>query len=1226
MKRLGMWKKRALVLGMIMVAAFLPTASSAKRTAPAGPTVVLPGLELVSKGNPQAASATAGALITKKDCTSADGRFVVFESSSDNLVVGQEEERGGNDIFLHDRVTQTTVLVTHAASSPVKAANDSSLVPSISTDGRYVVYWSFATDLVAGVTDANEGDPDVFLYDRVTATNTLVSHQAGDPNTTGESNSYDPAVSADGKFVAFTSAANNLVAGQTNGGASAGIFVWERETGNITLVSHAAGTPLTTADGLAFNPVLTGDGSAIAYLSNASNLVAGQTEDARRYDVFLWSRDTGASVLVNHSVSSPTTAANGQAGSLAMTADGRFITFQSAGTDLIATQVDPNQASFDVFVYERATGTNTLVSHRDGLPNTTGSATAIFPSISGDGRFIAYQSPAVDLTPSSDTNNTDDIFLWDRTTNTNRLITRTTAPVTSESANGRSFGARPSEDGSVVVFTSYATDLVPGQNAPSAGNVFRYDRVAGTTKIISHRPGASTTGGAGYSYLPLPSTDGAYVAFTSQSNDLVPQDNNSAADVMLYEDATGNITAASTTTAGTASLTPNGNSGSGRASADGRFVVFASESTNIVPGQSDANNRTDIFLRDRVADTMTLVSHAAGLPTQTAAGLSRAPVISADGRWVAFISQAPDIIAGAIDTTGFYDVFLYDRLANSSILVSHAAISPTLGALLGSETPGLSSDGRYLVYASDATDLVLGQSDANAGSDIFLFDRLDGSTRIVSHAAGAPNVTASDYSFAPAISPDGNSICYYSAALNLVSGQDNNLDSVQHLFVYDRASGTNQLIDHAAGSPLRTANGNAGSTVAEDPAVFSANGRVLAFVNSSTDLVPGQSDTNTRDDIFIFDRDTGVTTLASHIPGNAASTANSYSYSPSISADGNVVAYRSAASNLVAAQVDANSFQDVFAFNRTTGNNVLVSHVLGQPATAGNGASGDSPRVGPNAISPSGRWIAYRSSSTNLVADYADRNGINSDLYLFDTITGLNVLVSHAWDNGTDGGNGGTGDNQNTNGPIWSADSRWLVFGSAASDLIPGDSNLREDVFALPLINLLQPVSVQSVKTHGTAGTFGVDLPLAGTPGIECRSGGANDAHRIVLTFATPVTFAAANVSAGGGSVAGTSGNGTSQVTVDLINVGNAKTISVTLENANDGIDANDVTVPMSVLVGDSTASGSVNASDIGEVKAQSGSAVTTSNFRLDLNANGVVNSSDIGIAKSQSGTALDQP
>jgi Tol biopolymer transport system component len=140
---------------------------------------VPPQLELISKADPNQSSATAGALMTNQRCFSADGRYVVFESGSENLVDGQVDDHGTNDIFLHDRVTGSTVLVTHAAGSPTTAASDSSFVPSISADGRLVVYWSFASDIVAGQNDTNQTNPDVFLYDRVTGTNTLVSHIPG---------------------------------------------------------------------------------------------------------------------------------------------------------------------------------------------------------------------------------------------------------------------------------------------------------------------------------------------------------------------------------------------------------------------------------------------------------------------------------------------------------------------------------------------------------------------------------------------------------------------------------------------------------------------------------------------------------------------------------------------------------------------------------------------------------------------------------------------------------------------------------------------------------------------------------------------------------------------------------------------------------------------------------------------------------------------------------------
>jgi hypothetical protein len=161
-----------------------------------------------------------------------------------------------------------------------------------------------------------------------------------------------------------------------------------------------------------------------------------------------------------------------------------------------------------------------------------------------------------------------------------------------------------------------------------------------------------------------------------------------------------------------------------------------------------------------------------------------------------------------------------------------------------------------------------------------------------------------------------------------------------------------------------------------------------------------------------------------------------------------------------------------------------------------------------------------------------------------------------------------------------------------------------------------------SRKTHGSAGPFDIDLPLTGAPGIECRSGGASGDHQVVVTFAVPVTLSSANVSSGTGSLSSTTVSG-NQVFVNLTGVANAQTIAITLVNVNDGTNTGNVTIPMSVLLGDTTANGSVNSSDISQTKAQSGTVASSSNFRTDVTVNGLINSSDISTVKSKSGTAL---
>ena len=167
---------------------------------------------------------------------------------------------------------------------------------------------------------------------------------------------------------------------------------------------------------------------------------------------------------------------------------------------------------------------------------------------------------------------------------------------------------------------------------------------------------------------------------------------------------------------------------------------------------------------------------------------------------------------------------------------------------------------------------------------------------------------------------------------------------------------------------------------------------------------------------------------------------------------------------------------------------------------------------------------------------------------------------------------------------------------------------------------VMQLVSVVSRKSHANAGTFDVDLPVSGQAGIECRSGGATNDYTIVFTFTHNVTVQSANVS--GGSVTSFNVVGDS-VTVNLTNVPNAQTITVTLGQVNDGTNTSDVEAAMSVLIGDTTGNGAVNSSDIAETQSQSGQPVTVDNAREDVTINGVINSSDISLVQAESGTAL---
>ena len=161
-----------------------------------------------------------------------------------------------------------------------------------------------------------------------------------------------------------------------------------------------------------------------------------------------------------------------------------------------------------------------------------------------------------------------------------------------------------------------------------------------------------------------------------------------------------------------------------------------------------------------------------------------------------------------------------------------------------------------------------------------------------------------------------------------------------------------------------------------------------------------------------------------------------------------------------------------------------------------------------------------------------------------------------------------------------------------------------------------------SAKVHGINNRFDIDLPYLGPPGIECRTGGATNAHRVIITFAAPITYNSAAVTSGTGMISSTAING-KKVTINLRGVANAQNITMTLFGVNDGTNSGDISVSMGMLLGDTNGNRAVNSSDISQTKAQSGHAVTAQNFREDVSANGLINSSDISVVKSKSGTGL---
>lgn len=412
---------------------------------------------------------------------------------------------------LEARVLLTTT--TLASATPGGAAGNlwsSNAAISVSGDGRFVAFESYASDLVAG--DTNNAQ-DIFVFDRTTATVERVSLSSA--GIQGNLSSYRPSISADGQFVAFESYATNLVAGDTN--FMRDVFVYDRTANTIERVSVGAGG--AQANFWSGNARISADGNVVAFESYASNLVAGDTNFVQ-----------------------------------------------------------------DIFVHNLTTNTTERVS----LTNTGGQSNwfCYNPSISADGQVVAFDSYASNLV-TGDTNFSSDIFVRDRTAGTTERVSISTA-----GAQGNYHSWRPSlsADGTVVAFASSAMNLVAG-DTNLVQDIFVYDRTGNTIERVSTTAGG--TQGNWHSFNASISGDGQFVAFDSMASNLVTGDTNSARDVFLVDRLANTIARASVTST---DAQANGNSSHAAVSSDGRFVAFQSSATNLSP--NDTRFFNDIYIRD----------------------------------------------------------------------------------------------------------------------------------------------------------------------------------------------------------------------------------------------------------------------------------------------------------------------------------------------------------------------------------------------------------------------------------------------------------------------------------------------------------------------------------------------------------------------------------------------------------------------------------------------------
>ncbi|WP_182867220.1 beta-propeller fold lactonase family protein [Rhodopirellula sp. JC639] len=380
---------------------------------------------------------------------SDDGAFIAF--STDNALL-PEDTHPGSDIYVIDSSTGQLEMIT--VSSEEVVGNARSLHPLISADGRFVVFWSYATNFVA---NDNNNTQDIFVRDRLLGTTTLVS--AADPNlatgsSTGNSYSYSPGFSDDGRYVTFWSDATDLVPGDTNGVFD--LFLRDLQLGTTERINLAPDGSQAIG-GNTHNSHPSADGRFIAYWSWADNLVADDTNGVS--DAFVLDRQTGITERV--SVTAAGVQSDANVHNVSISDDGRYVVFHSGATTL---SNGPGVVGTQVYLKDRLTGELRMIGRdQDGIaPNQS----SVMPLISGDGRWVVFSSWASNL-DEDDPDGGSDAFLYDVNRDTVTLLSRSLA---GGSGNGRSDWVRISNDGSTITFNSVADNLTSAP--PSGGNLY----------------------------------------------------------------------------------------------------------------------------------------------------------------------------------------------------------------------------------------------------------------------------------------------------------------------------------------------------------------------------------------------------------------------------------------------------------------------------------------------------------------------------------------------------------------------------------------------------------------------------------------------------------------------------------------------------------------------------------------------------------------------------------
>jgi Tol biopolymer transport system component len=866
---------------------------------------------------------------------SADGRYALLVSAASNLTTNKIVAlplATTLNVFVRDIASNRTVLVSESATGGASGRGDSAN-PEISPGGRYVVFESNADDLVSN--DQNSAS-DVFLRDIPAGTTTLVSVEASGEHS-ANSSSGNPVMTPDARYVVFESNATNLVAGDTNGIVD--LFVRDVQRGTTVLLTPGARAAGGTG-GSSESPSISTNGQRIAFLSTATNLVNGATNTLG--DVFVRDVSGGLTYWASRNLPRILGAASQFASQPPiLSADGRYVVFKTIITGTAAGQLGA------VFRYHVDTseldtvGTNAVIASETSL---TG------PTMSADGRLIVYEGT------------TGGLYQWDALMNQASRIHLNNSRDAS-TADGTATSPVLSRDGRYLAFLSASTNLVTNQ-VNGEFQIYLHDLQLDVTRLVTITADGHSTAGDIFDPPDL-SADGQFVLFTTTGSDFGALDENSSFDV-YQRDMSMNATQLVSPRAPTTDfVTANAWSSVAPGALDdrGRFLVFESTASDLAG--NDTNEYSDIFVRNLDEGVTRLLSRNTNGFSANAPSFN--PVISDDGRKVAFFSRATDL--GPNNNDVGECLYLADPITGSIQLASQ-----TLDGRAVRVDPSrvlLNTTGSTIIFASYGPGIVAGDTGASFG--LFQRDMTTGTN---------VRVNTSPWTGWFAASADARTVVYMRSAGGFA--------------LWEAQTGTTRLIT----PPVVPYSGMR----------LSPDGRLLFYVTrSETNYLLHLLDT-----VSGADEALGPVTPSSNRP------------TLSSSADNRWVAWVSSAQPVAAD--DTNSAADIVLLDRATGNQRVLTQRPDK--TFANGVS-DALTMNSN-----GRFVAFRSLATNL-ADGSDN--LPGNIFLYDRLNDSLVLVSHT-------ASGAPG-NLISAMPILSSSGRMIAFHSAASDLVSGDQNETTDAF-----------------------------------------------------------------------------------------------------------------------------------------------------------------------------------